>query len=122
MSGETRVRPGSLKHGTYECCVGTQDIPGCDCKPCTKAWRQRIEERKDFAYYRNNSRATTQFGSKPHRRRSNPYDYQPPVKQGRPILNIRDRKHPGLQTYNKGCRCVPCVDLMSRYRRERAFT
>ena len=41
-----------LTHGTYECSVGTQEIPGCDCRPCTAAWKARLEARKSFSYYK----------------------------------------------------------------------
>jgi hypothetical protein len=41
-----------LQHGTYECCVGTETIDGCDCGPSTAAWKMRLEAKKSFTYYK----------------------------------------------------------------------
>ena len=47
MSGEIfKVRPGALKHGTYECYVA-----GCEKRACKSAYYARIEARKSFSYY-----------------------------------------------------------------------
>lgn len=29
-------------HGTYERFVGTDTVPGCDCRPCKKGFRARM--------------------------------------------------------------------------------
>ena len=39
-------------HGTFDCFVGTETIPGCSCKPCERAYRARLTARKSFGYYR----------------------------------------------------------------------
>jgi hypothetical protein len=38
-------------HGTYQRFIGSDRFEGCDCPPCTAAWKARQEARRHFTYY-----------------------------------------------------------------------
>ena len=87
-----------LQHGFYETYIGTQTIPGCDCKPCEAGYKRRLEFQNSLSRFNPSS----------------------PRKQPKPTGSKFDgRDHGTWATYNAGCRCRPCTDAATEYQKTR---
>ena len=88
-----------LQHGFYETYIGTQTIPGCDCKPCEAGYKRRLEFQNSLSRFNPSS----------------------PRKQPKPTGSKFDgREHGARATYVAGCRCRECTDAPAAYTASRS--